>query len=81
LLGEIAFGGLFVSSTDAQIIAVGRVQLVAPRLREVHECLFRILSVVSKLHFKIAVFIGLVAAAGWFWLLAIFTQWLFVHIR
>jgi len=33
------------------------------------------------LHFKIAVFIGLVAAAGWFWLLAIFTQWLFVHIR
>jgi hypothetical protein len=34
------------------------------------------------LHFKIAVIIALVVSlARWCWLLAIFTKWLFVHLR
>ena len=38
-------------------------------------------SAVSELHFKIAFIIALVVSlAGWIWMLAIFTKWLFVHL-
>jgi len=35
----------------------------------------------QKLHFKIAFIIALVVSlAGWIWMLAIFTKWLFVQL-
>jgi hypothetical protein len=43
---------------------------------------FRVFRALTKLHSKIATHIAaIVAASSWCWLLAIFTKWLFVHLR